>query len=287
MRKYFSYTLLWSALALSITACVSLQPPEAVQPCTDVEGYQSLQKSLSQEVSYLLLGEVHGTNEGPETASKIACALSDKRPVVIALERSPSFQSSLDDYLSSDGGDSARETLIRNYFDGTEWGQSSQAIYNLIVSAKEMRDHNRRISIRTFAKADLVPDTAGQEVLERQYADELVKIHTEHPSAIIIALTGNVHARLKTYDSHGIWPVFSTMGSFLPQENTLSFNMMLGGGAAYNCTVQDGCGPHEIPNFEIPFEGFSLSDDDKNFSGNWYVKRVTPAYPIGGKVDPH
>jgi uncharacterized iron-regulated protein len=57
---------------------------------------------------FIVVGELHGTNESPTFTGRIVCALSEDKPVALALEFNADLQDAFDDYVSSDGGVEAR-----------------------------------------------------------------------------------------------------------------------------------------------------------------------------------
>jgi hypothetical protein len=63
-----------------------------------------------------------------------------------------------------------------------------------------------------------------------------------HPNALVIALTGNVHACKKMLAEVGSYPL---MASFLPSAETVSLFATDRGGEAWNCQG-DGCRPHNL-----------------------------------------
>jgi hypothetical protein len=65
---------------------------------------------------------------------------------------------------------------------------------------------------------------------------------TANPGALVIVLTGNVHASKQELAEVGSYRL---MGSFLPPAETVSLLVTDRGGEAWNC--QDGsCGPHTL-----------------------------------------
>lgn len=150
----------------------------------------------------VLVGEMHGTREVPALVADLAERWS--RPpagkgaapaLVVALEYPRSEAAELNAYFLGDGGPAAKKRLLdsplwsRSYQDG----RSSEAMLELIESVRALAGSGRRVKLAPFDQ------NAKQEKhdasRDRSMANNLRAIVKANPSARVIALTGNYHAR--------------------------------------------------------------------------------------------
>lgn len=188
------------------------------------------------------VGEHHGTQEQPPLFGDLAChAAATGRPIIVALERDESEQPAWDAFMQSDGGETARAALLAT----PSWtfkyqdGRSSVAMLRLVEDLRAARAAGRAIEVKAFL-TEAGPEDS-QEDRERGMAESLQRISQAHPGALILVLSGNLHA------SKGVnpWakPPYRLGASFLPVDETRSVLIRSGDGEAWNCQ-RDTCGPH-------------------------------------------
>ncbi len=133
----------------------------------------------------LLLGEAHRTVEFPAFAGEVACAASERGPVILGLEVTTGEQPRLDAFLA-DG-------QVAPLLEGPFWnrdpgdGRESQAMLDLLTRMHRLRLAGRQVSVLAF---DSRPDRRDLGM-----AQTLEQARREHPEAAIVALVGNAHAR--------------------------------------------------------------------------------------------
>ncbi|GAB3259330.1 hypothetical protein [Chitinimonas naiadis] len=193
-----------------------------------------LQPLLQRQPDFLLLGELHGTEQAPAFAGDLACKLLEQsRPLILGLELPPTEQNRLDAYLRSDGSAAARATLLAGpHWDSAKWsdGRNSQAMLQLIERVRGWRSQGKAITLLAFADGG----DAG-------YAQSLAKSR-QRPEQLVLALVGNIHAnRAELNKLTGARPMGSLLGD---AGHTLSLNISYPGGEAWVCQSPepDSCG---------------------------------------------
>lgn len=267
------------ALVVSCATAGADTPPEtAPLDCGALPGTQDLLDERSE--TYLVFGEIHGTSEAPQAFGEIVCEAAARGPVIVGIERPSAVTPVLQTYLDSDGGNEARFALLRGFFDGTEWGLSSQAFLDLFIRLRQIRQAGADIKLVGFTNEQPI-GSGGQTPYEKRLAKVLKSAGDANPDARVMVLVGNLHARKEPYPTLGDRPGFDPMAMHLPDGEVLSFNISHAGGEAHLC-AQDGCGPHPVegrPRLEEP--ALALSDSDSRYDGVWYVGPVTASPPIG------
>jgi hypothetical protein len=227
-------------LAFLLANLAPASSPEA--QCLPVAGQELLWATTSAR--YVIFGELHGTAELPALFGDVVCEASRDNRVVVGLEYDRRHQPALDAYLTSDGGRSARETLLSDM----QWpandladGRTSQAMLALIERLRLLKSAGADLSVIAFRpRFDPSAHAAeGQEAGERGMAHSWSEIAAAHPQARFLILVGNLHARRS--ESMGIrWAAMH-----LPAAETITLVEALPGGEAWTCQAQ-GCGPHPL-----------------------------------------
>jgi len=189
---------------------------------------------LARQPDFLLLGEMHGTEQAPAFAGDLACQLlKTSRPVILGLELPSSEQARLDAYLASEGDAAARAALLKGpHWDSASWadGRNSAAMLQLIERVRSWRQAGKAIQLLAFADGG----DAG-------YAQRLSAARKQ-PEQLVLALVGNVHAnRAQLNKLTGARPMGSLLGD---SGNTLSLNISYPGGEAWICQTAEvaSCG---------------------------------------------
>jgi hypothetical protein len=191
------------------------------------------------DLRFLLVGEMHGTNEAPAIFGDLVCSARGlKRPVIVGVELRE--QPAIDRYLESDNEQTARRELLSQ----AEWqngsdGRTSEAMFRLLRHLRVLKREGAISGVLAFSAAR-PGETAARA--EERMASVLLAGVKRHPNALVIALTGNVHASKKPIAEFGSYPL---MASLLPGEATISLFVTDRGGEAWNCQI-DGCKPHHL-----------------------------------------
>lgn len=234
----------------------------------------------THDETFLVFGEIHGTREAPRAFGAIVCEAAARGPVIVGIERPAPMTAVMQTYIDSAGSDEDRFSLLRGFFDGTEWGLSSQAFLDLFIRLRELREAGADIQMVGFKTEQPVGD-ASQTPYEKGLAMGLRRASTANPDARVLVLVGNLHARKEPYPALGDRPGFDPMVMHLPEEDVLTFDISHAGGDAHLCSAK-GCGPHPVegrPRHQTP--GLYLYEGDTRYHGIWSIGPVTASPPIG------
>jgi hypothetical protein len=206
------------------------------------------------ELRFVLVGEMHGTTETPAVFADLVCAArAAKRPIVAAVELHD--RRAVDLFLAS--GD--RVSLLSS----EEWkgrdGRTSAAMLSLFDRLRALKAGGIVSSVVAFSIA-----RAGEpSAVEERMATALLQAAGQSPGALVIALTGNVHASKAAIPQIG---PYRLMASFLPAAQTISLLVADRGGQAWNCQ-SDGCGPHPLKSSGESERGVTLTSPRSAYDG--------------------
>ncbi len=224
-----------------IAACwISTMAAGMASPaCAPVPG---LAQALSRPyLQFLLLGEVHGTREGPQLFFDVVCnAARSGRPVAVALEDSVDEQGSLDRFMTSRGDAAAREAFLNPEFwgDPLQDGRTSAAYFELHLALRAMLARGAILSVTAVQ-----PGENDNGDYEQTMAAHIQAIGTRHPRALVIALLGNFHAaKARMSFNAGVMPA----GSYLHAASVVSLTIADFGGTAWTCASATDCAAHRI-----------------------------------------
>ena len=222
-------------LALFIASCVVLvASAEERDSCSPIPGAERLW--ARSELRFVLVGEMHGTNETPAVFGDLVCSASEtKRTIIAGLEVRD--QQALNRFMDSKN----RETSVKELLSTDEWkgtdGRASSAMLVLLERLRSLKADGLLSRVIAFSASG---GSAAQD--EEAMSSALLRASTANPGALVIVLTGNVHASKQELSEVGSYRL---MGSFLPPAETVSLLVTDRGGEAWNC--QDGsCGPHTL-----------------------------------------
>jgi len=256
MRKYWPAMLAAMALATVATAnrahaderpiSVSRASPSMPTMTTQVSAGDLVLRAIGDR-RVALLGEMHGTRETPALAGQLVSHYAaGLRPVLLGLEIDRGEQADVDRFLASNGDARARRALLA----GAHWsapfdGRDSEAMFQLIDHVRRLRAVGADVRIVYFDARD--PD---MDQRNRRMADTLRGAAKEHPGAMLLVLTGNVHAMTHRLpgelysDGKRIEPPM-TAGRFLADLNPVSIDVSAAHGEYSACTA-GRCGPHAV-----------------------------------------
>jgi len=246
--------LIAALAALSIAACAQSSPV-----CQPLPGADALWSKPG--VRFILLGEMHGTTEAPALFRDLVCAAAaGKRPVVVGVERSTREQAAIDAFMCGDGHAAAVDALLAERGWGGFDGRSSRAMLALLEALRTLKLEGRISEVVALdgSRPD-DPDAAR----EQRMASALIAAAGRHPNAVVVALTGNVHASKKLIEGFGSYPF---MPMLLPAAQTISLFVADKGGEAWT-EVEGRCGPHKLPSTGGDRRGITLSETTAPFPG--------------------
>lgn len=210
---------------------------------------------------FVLVGEMHGTAEAPAIFRDLVCAaVSGKRPIVVGIERGVREQEAIDTFMAPGNHEAAIRALLAekgwNVFDG----RSSRAMLMLLEALRVLKLKGEIAEVVAFADI-----RAGESPAqgEQRMASALIAAADRHANALVIALTGNLHASKKLIAEFGSYPL---MAMLLPAAQTVSLFVTDKGGEAWN-QMEDGCRPHKQSSTGGDQRGIVLSESPPPIPG--------------------
>ncbi|MBX3164845.1 MAG: hypothetical protein KF900_10215 [Bacteroidetes bacterium] len=206
---------------------------------------------------FILIGEMHGTQEPVKFLVQFAKLLSEKRNVCVGFE------------IADD------ET---NVFKQSQAGKNSQSWFDAIFTLSKQKNIDVFFYDATFKQSSLNRDSAMYLNVMKQYYKDT--------SFIILTISGNIHNQL--YPKNNL----KTMGSFLEhnfKEKVLAVNHQYSYGTMYNKT-QDGLKLRTIKEQNNVLKNLSSTENyfycDTNFefSKLWnaflFTTKINAAFPV-------
>jgi hypothetical protein len=216
----------------------------AAEPCSPPSGADA---AIQSGKRFLIFGETHGTQEMPRAFGEIVCAISAKRPVVVALEFPVEASAAFGAYLASQRGEAdwVRFLADAKWADGSQDGRKSRAMLEMVERLGALKAAGKRLEIATFVRRLPSFDPARHEA---EMAAELSAIATRYPGATVAVLGGNLHAQKATAKRD---LGYAPMASVLPQGEVFSTGLFGPAGTAWVCVKPDAskpmvCGPHDV-----------------------------------------
>jgi len=258
-------------LALSPLLLAAAAPATA---CDPIPGWD--QMLAKDEVRFIVIGELHGTNEIPALFADAVCLTAQERQVVVAVEQPSIDQAAIDAFMASDGGEEAR----REFLDARMWnmsmkdGRSSQAYFRLCETLRQMRAAGRIVSVVAFQPSTFTAPPTPAEY-EKAMAD-LIRASGES-GATVLALAGAAHAMRGNVPTPEPYPA---MAAYLPAEATITLNVKGEAGESWVCSEPNTCGVKSWPGTSNGHtEGVKLDSADPNYSGAIYLAKPLTASP--------
>ena len=251
----------------------------------------------------ILIGETHGTWEIPvAVASLMRIATREGLEAVVCVELAASEQSSLNEFISSDGGPDAADALLRSPHWNNQDGRASIGMFAMLELIRRLKFDGRNVRVIAM-DSDWAPhgdlaSLSAEEIEEIQelangrdseMAKSVVRVRKESPNALIMAFAGNVHTNV---NKGAPWDdTYIPMGWYVIQEipNAISLNTETAGGEAW-VTTDKGTGPTTFrgkDHGDHPFVEMNVNADT-GYHGCLYVGPITAAKPAvvinGGQV---
>ncbi|KRA80689.1 hypothetical protein [Altererythrobacter sp. Root672] len=227
-------------LATAFSSFLLATAAPASPACLPVEGWDEV--LADDQVRWIVIGEVHGSNEVPALFADVVCLTAQSRPVVVAVEQPASDQAAIDAFITSDGGAEAEHKFLS----AVMWnmpmkdGRSSEAYFRLFETLRQMRAAGRISSVIAFQPTAFTARPTPAEY-EKAMAD-LVRSAAQG-GATVLALVGNVHAQ-RTEVPRGT--PYMAMAGNLPAEATVTFNTRGEGGETWACIGDPNGAPGKI-----------------------------------------
>jgi len=234
----------------------------------------------------LLIGEMHGTEQSPPFVNDLVCTALDRGlPVTVSLEIPVEEADRLAAYLDSDGGQEARAALLTGPFWTSEYqdGRQSAAMLQLIDSLR--RDQAAGLPVNVALLDNMKEKPNGRDAF---LASQLVEAAKAAPRDLVIALTGNLHSRVRKGSpwDNDFRPMGLDVEEQLPDRRVLAFDVAFTGGTAWNCRGDspEGCHVYELnpPPMDGSGERRIVLDDSvqgHHFDGYYTVGSLTASPP--------
>lgn len=230
-----------SLLAMTLTLPSFPALAQSIPPgmnCTEIKGLTPYLRSHR----VVMFGEGHGTKEMPETFLRVVCsALGKGMSVAVGLEMPVDLNEPLVTYMGSNGGPSARASLLQaDFWKLGEDGRASLAMVEMIDGFRRLGQAGYPISI--FAMQGSGKDWHINN--DGKMAARIRAEHSAHPESLILTLTGNVH-------NMNVKPAWfppelpAPIPTHITDLNPATFNLSATGGSAWSC--QNTCGVHAVP----------------------------------------
>ena len=229
----------------------------------------------------LVLGEFHGTREIPLLVRRLVDDYSRNGPVVLALELPRGENTTLRDYLDSDGGAMARQHVHGRAFwtvrDDQHDGRRSRDMLAMIEDLRALKAQGRVIDVVGY---DVDNSDGGNQARDNRMAAELRRLYRRLPAgARMLVLTGNVHAMLQR--PAGAPPEMQTrpMASLLRDLDIYSVRLGALRGQAWACA--DTCVARSLPE-----QGATGPRVDAHAGRQYDLWVWMPELSVGTLVDP-
>jgi len=219
----------------ALAALALLAASAAPAACVPVEGAATLW--ARPETRWVIVGEMHGTNETPDAFTNLVCLAAKSRgPVIVAIEYPADMQPVLDAWLASDGGNAARTALLAGPFwrKPMQDGRTSVAFLRMLDRLRLMHRVGTVRSVRGF---DAPWDGSDKRDRNAAMADRLTKIADTTPGLTVV-LVGNFHAIVR--DMSTPQGIVHPAASLLPSGKRVAIDVAGAGGSMWNCQME-GC----------------------------------------------
>ena len=292
-RKSIEKAALPSPTHMPVPALQQLAPAPAaktftakLQPtrCRPIPGAEGLLDR--RDLRWIVVGEMHGTNETPEAFGDLVCLASASRPVVVAVEQATSEQPAIDDFIGSDGGAQAMSRFLasRIWTQPVKDGRSSDANFKLFRRLRELRAAGRIASVVAFQPA-YDPGPAGFDLGAYENALAASLLSRVPRNWKVLVLVGNIHA-MRTPP---VWasPPYLPMAAYLPSTNSINLDARFDSGSYWACKSAADCSPQTAPASPTKHpRGISLDGANGPYAGALNLGVEASASPPLGQSAP-
>jgi hypothetical protein len=235
--------------------------------CTIVAGLSPLLKPGQ----VLLIGELHGTEEGPGYIRDITCnALANGLAVSVGLELLQEDQQAINDYLLSQGTEKDQEKVLRLNFWGREYqdGRASMAMFQLIENIRQLKQSGNDVDL-------VFIDDPSFGDRNQVMANRILKEAEDYPNRFIVVLTGNYH--------NMIWDGSGQMGELvlegLGPDRVVSLVQSYTGGSAWVDVAGEGFGPIGLKGSGMLPKGIYLNANLGEYHGTLEIDSIHHSRP--------
>lgn len=235
---------------------------------------------LLEPKTLLMLGEMHGTREAPLFLTRAACfALKKGLPVRVGIEHPIDEQARTAAYVA---GSLSRTGLLSQgaWRRAHQDGRTSEAMLEVLEWLRAAKAAGRDVEVFTF-DAPLLTGNPREEAM----AAVLETMAKANPSAVVLALTGNVHARVHP----GVeWDLELQPAAWRLQRaglTVIALDQAYGTGLAWMCALDNqrlACGARMVKGkyqgaspFVYRMKNYAMNP----YNGFYYVGSVTASPP--------
>lgn len=216
---------------LMVTTAVSRATASS---CPALPGSEQLLSDKS--LHWILVGELHGTNETPAAFADLVCnALSRGKHVDVGLERPIAEQADIDQVMTATDVHAAEKQLLAQLGwreQGVD-GRASTAMLHLLEYLRELRSQFYGVGVYAF---DVPYSGSSPGARDEAIGREWLRIHEQHPQDVILILTGNAHVFKAAKFG------FNPAATYLPQAGRISLEVTSNGGEIWASFGDGMCG---------------------------------------------
>jgi hypothetical protein len=199
----------------------------------------AIESKISDGHRIIVIGEIHGTMQGPAYFYALVQSLLQKHThVLVSLEMPDQTKPFLDSFFASNADAESTTGLLATPFWRREDqdGRSSEAMLGLLGSLAHLKQQNPGLNV--IAIDHLTNETPIVD-RDKNMAQSLRRNLLESPDDTVTAvLIGNFHNRRRTASDVEWKPNFL---SYLDEDNTVSLTVSTSGGTAWICETEHQC----------------------------------------------
>ncbi len=209
------------------------------------EGIEVLERD---DFDVVLLGEIHGTVQGPDFVLQSVCGLLQRgRSVHVVVEIGAEEQVSLDTFLNTEGDEQARLAFLQ----GAHWtrpfqdGRSSRAMFSMLDGFRQLRGVGAPLHVSAIDRGQTAATGATRdEVMAQNIQKRRALIDAE----VTLGLLGNLH--MHTVLGSPFDPQWRSAGLVLTEQGVRvgAFTMRNAPGEAWVCRgpKPENCGVSRV-----------------------------------------
>ncbi|WP_147446562.1 ChaN family lipoprotein [Corallococcus sp. CA047B] len=238
-------------------------------------------EAVLKPAAFVVLGEIHGTQEAPAFAARLAChAASSGQPVRLALELPVAEQARLEAWFAKTDATAQQLTDSDFWRREVQDGRSSEAMKQLLEQVRDWRHAGLPLQVVAF-------DAGGKE-RDATMAEQLRQARSEARQDTFIVLVGNLHARRDVGAPWNPSLEFMTHRLLVSEPGLVSLDVARTAGSAWVCRgmTADTCGQQALRGVGTAQPvGVVLQksvDDPDGYDGTWSVGAMSASPPALG-----
>jgi len=279
----FSVFLFTGLIAVSCLGAAEKKSADAIVDVPkEISSANAVARAADQIVSvwdrhrFMMIGELHGTNETPELIAAMLKSRVSKERVLLGLEIPRDEQERIDTYLQSGGSSTSRQAMLQ----GAHWrgqdGRSSLAMIGLLEQLRRLRNSGYKVDVVCF---DGSADDFKQASTNRDavMATNLRAAMKRRPADRTLTLTGNIHNQLVQRPPGS--PLDNSMAWNLRDLGPETINISALRGSAWNCRPECKAHNFDSHNDSAPEWMIQGSPDENGWYGIYRLPQLSAAPP--------